>query len=158
MDANGKYLSVLPNAGNRLSFSSKYADEWELFQAVDASDYKDKFSRLQTVVGIKSAANGKFISAIDSENLITHKNEIDEFERFIVYYGPDNKIALKFKEEDKFITATNENEEVESNITSEASLSTLKLTKGYLDNYKVFEIVKVDEELLGDREALFHKK
>ena len=123
----------MPTNDNRIAVKNSYADDWETFQAVDASLISDRASSAKTIIAIKSLANGKYLSAMDPANLASNKMDIDEAECFIVYYGSGNRIALKLKSEPQFLTADERNQA--------AWMST-----GYLNDQKVFEVVSLDDQ------------
>ena len=128
-------MTVLPNDGYRLAFESDHINKWTSFQAVDASLNTDKYSLAKTIVGFKSNANGRFISAGNgfTDNLVTNQDELNELESFIVYFGDNNSIALKLKNENQFITNDDK--------------TSLYLADGFLNDQKIFKIVTIDKDL-----------
>ena len=132
---------MLPTDENRVVVKNSYADDWEAFQAVDASLISDKVSAAKTIIAIRSLATGKFLSAVDPAALASSRLDVDEAESFIVYYGSQNRIALRSKTEQQFMTADEVNQAV-------------AMTPGFLSDHKVFEVVSLDDEQSRKRKLL----
>ena len=82
-------------------------DESTVFEAVLSPDSKKKMGENEVLIGLKSYANGKYLSAknVKKETLVASEDFLGESEKFYVYYGLHNVIGLKAKINGKFIVA-----------------------------------------------------
>ena len=126
------YVTVSENETSHLLVKSKTIEEFETFESVDVPKL-DVYDEYYTVIAIRSALNGKYVYVDENDYLKVDKENLTEAEKFTIFYGSNGTVAIKSKQNNRFVNAVNDMGEIK-----------LGCKKDFISNFLTFELVPID--------------
>ena len=100
--SSGYNIRVDRNQENKIVAKTNLNDDWETFQVFYFPDHTEGHNEM--LVGLKSLANGNYLSSQQDSDLRANSVDCGETERFILHQGPKNSIGLQAKSSKKFLS------------------------------------------------------
>lgn len=126
------YVTVSENEMSHLLVKSKNIEEFETFESVEVPKL-DIYDEYYTIIAIRSAVNGKYVYIDENNYLKVDKENLTEAEKFTIYYGSNGTIAIKSKNNDRFVNSIYEMDEIK-----------LACKKDFINNFLTFELVPIE--------------
>ena len=123
-------MRVDRNQDNKIVAKSNINDDWETFQVFYFPEQTEADN--QMFIGLKSLANGNYLSLQQGSDLRANSADCGETERFILHQGPKNTIGLQAKSSKKFLsTHAGNNEPLAFDGETFSDLATFEIVKLY---------------------------